>query len=153
MVCQSTVIRFGKAAFHENPLCVCVCVRTHMHACVVTQWCFCTLEASVGHILHYRAWQTDIPSVNCVVICITSTSTHSLPRYGFIPCEHHCAQRVKLNCYVFQLQAYDPDIRDRTADQHIVFFVVKEYQQKLFEIARNGCLSQIEVSGVYRYLQ
>jgi len=42
------------------------------------------------------------------------------------------------------LQAFDPDIRDRTAEQHIVFFVVKEDQQTLLEIARNGCLSQIE---------
>jgi hypothetical protein len=34
-----------------------------------------------------------------------------------------------------------------------VFFVVKEDQQMLLQIARNGCLSQIEVSGIYRYLQ
>lgn len=45
---------------------------------------------------------------------------------------------------VVTLQAFDPDIADRTAEQHIVFFVVKEDQQMLLEIARNGCLSQIE---------
>ena len=58
-----------------------------------------------------------------------------------------------LNCHVFQLQAYDPDIPDRTAEQHIEYFVVKEDQQKLLQIAKNGCLSQIEVSGIYKYLQ
>jgi len=54
-----------------------------------------------------------------------------------------------LNCHVFQLQAFDPDIADQTAEQHIVFFVVKEDQQMLLEIARNGCLSQNKVSGIY----
>jgi hypothetical protein len=53
-----------------------------------------------------------------------------------------------LNCsHVFQLQAYDPDIQDRTAEQHIEYFVAKEDQQMLLQIAKNGCLSQIKVSG------
>jgi hypothetical protein len=59
-----------------------------------------------------------------------------------------------LKCtHVFQLQAYDPDIQDRTAEQHIEYFVVKDDQQLLLQIAKNGCLSQIKVSGIYRYSQ
>lgn len=51
-------------------------------------------------------------------------------------------------CLLFQLQAYDPDIQDRTAEQHIEYFVVKEDQQMLLQISKNGCLSQIKVSAV-----
>jgi hypothetical protein len=49
---------------------------------------------------------------------------------------------------LFQLQAYDPDIQDRTAEQHIKYFVVKEDQQMLLQISKNGCLWQIKVSAV-----
>jgi hypothetical protein len=59
-----------------------------------------------------------------------------------------------LNCsYVFQLQAYDPDIQDRTAEQHIEYFVVKNDQQMLLKITKDGCLSQIKVSAIYKYWQ
>ncbi|PSN30050.1 DE-cadherin [Blattella germanica] len=45
---------------------------------------------------------------------------------------------------IVTLEAYDPDIQDRSADQHIEYFVVKEDQQMLLQIAKNGCLSQIK---------
>lgn len=45
---------------------------------------------------------------------------------------------------IVTLQAYDPDIQDRTAEQHIEYFVVKDDQQLLLQIAKNGCLSQIK---------
>ncbi|XP_021942527.1 DE-cadherin isoform X2 [Zootermopsis nevadensis] len=45
---------------------------------------------------------------------------------------------------IVTLQAYDPDIQVRTAEQHIEYFVVKEDQQMLLHIAKNGCLSQIK---------
>ncbi|CAB0007597.1 unnamed protein product [Nesidiocoris tenuis] len=44
---------------------------------------------------------------------------------------------------VAQLEAYDPDIPDRGAPQHIVYFVVKQEQQKLLSIDKKGCLSLI----------
>lgn len=122
---------------------MCVCCNPVM---------FCTLEASVRHILHYRVWQTDLLLSNF----------YNKQKYAFfIKIWLHSmwtslcvVGKIKdLNCHVFQLQAFDPDIRDRTAEQHIVFFVVKEDQQMLLQIARNGCLSQIKVSGIYRYLQ
>ncbi|XP_011641740.1 DE-cadherin isoform X2 [Pogonomyrmex barbatus] len=36
--------------------------------------------------------------------------------------------------------AYDPDIEDRNADQHIAYFIVKEDQQLLIGIDKYGCL-------------
>ncbi|XP_078053729.1 DE-cadherin isoform X2 [Augochlora pura] len=36
--------------------------------------------------------------------------------------------------------AYDPDIKDRSADQHIAYSIVKEDQQPLIEIDKTGCL-------------
>jgi len=46
---------------------------------------------------------------------------------------------------VAKLSAYDPDIPDRSAPQHIVYFVVKEEQQKLLHIDKDGCLYLIKV--------
>ncbi|XP_075221903.1 DE-cadherin-like [Lycorma delicatula] len=45
---------------------------------------------------------------------------------------------------IVQLEAYDPDIPDRSAPQRIVYFVVKQDQQKLLTIDKNGCLSLIK---------
>ncbi|KAG8237691.1 hypothetical protein J437_LFUL017859 [Ladona fulva] len=42
---------------------------------------------------------------------------------------------------IANLKAYDPDIQDREALQHIVYFIVKEEQQKLLSINNEGCLS------------
>ncbi|XP_070519670.1 DE-cadherin isoform X2 [Cardiocondyla obscurior] len=36
--------------------------------------------------------------------------------------------------------AYDPDIEDRNADQHIVYFIVSEDQQPIIGIDKSGCL-------------
>ncbi|XP_029659182.1 DE-cadherin [Formica exsecta] len=36
--------------------------------------------------------------------------------------------------------AYDPDIEDRNADQHIAYFIVKEDQQPLIGIDKTGCM-------------
>ena len=36
--------------------------------------------------------------------------------------------------------AYDPDIKDRNADQHISYFIVKDEQQPLIDIDKTGCL-------------
>ncbi|EGI65090.1 DE-cadherin [Acromyrmex echinatior] len=36
--------------------------------------------------------------------------------------------------------AYDPDIEDRNADQHIVYFIAKEEQQPLIGIDKFGCM-------------
>ncbi|EZA51390.1 DE-cadherin [Ooceraea biroi] len=36
--------------------------------------------------------------------------------------------------------AYDPDIEDRSADQHITYFIVKEDQQPLIGIDKSGCM-------------
>ncbi|XP_044580517.1 DE-cadherin isoform X2 [Cotesia glomerata] len=43
------------------------------------------------------------------------------------------------NC-VTTVTAYDPDIKNRSADQHIAYFIVKEDQQPLLEILKNGCI-------------
>lgn len=42
------------------------------------------------------------------------------------------------------MEAYDPDIQDRSVDQHIVYSVVKEDQRKLMTIDKHGCLSLIK---------
>ncbi|XP_057317879.1 DE-cadherin isoform X1 [Microplitis mediator] len=39
-----------------------------------------------------------------------------------------------------QVSAYDPDIKNRSADQHIAYFIVKEDQQPLLEISKTGCI-------------
>lgn len=48
-----------------------------------------------------------------------------------------------------RLKAYDPDIPDRNADQNIVFFVVKQEQQKFLSIDKYGCLSLTKVDLVF----
>lgn len=45
---------------------------------------------------------------------------------------------------ITNVTAYDPDIPDRRAPQHILYFVVKEDQKKLLAIDKNGCLSLIK---------
>mgnify|MGYP002715718236 CR=1 FL=1 len=45
---------------------------------------------------------------------------------------------------ITNITAYDPDIPDRNAPQHIAYFVVKEDQKKLLTIDKNGCLSLIK---------
>lgn len=45
---------------------------------------------------------------------------------------------------ITNVTAYDPDIPDRHAPQHIVYFVVKDDQKKLLSIDKNGCLSLIK---------
>lgn len=46
----------------------------------------------------------------------------------------------------FQLEAYDPDIPDRSEPQHIQYFVVKQELQKFLRIDKKGCLSLSRVS-------
>ncbi|KAL1114964.1 hypothetical protein AAG570_007787 [Ranatra chinensis] len=45
---------------------------------------------------------------------------------------------------IIELEAYDPDIQDRSMPQHIVYSVMKKDQQKLLTIDKNGCLSLIK---------
>lgn len=47
------------------------------------------------------------------------------------------------NC-ILNIEAYDPDIKDQTADQHIKYFVVKDEHKKLLSIDHNGCLRLIQ---------
>lgn len=42
------------------------------------------------------------------------------------------------------MEAYDPDIKDRQAPQKIVYFLVKQEQQKFLKIDNEGCLQLIE---------
>ncbi|XP_037944912.1 DE-cadherin [Teleopsis dalmanni] len=44
---------------------------------------------------------------------------------------------------IVNIEAYDPDIKDRTADQHIKYFLVVEEQKKFLSIDNNGCLKLI----------
>ncbi|XP_012283328.1 DE-cadherin [Orussus abietinus] len=37
--------------------------------------------------------------------------------------------------------AYDPDIKNRSVDQHIAYFIVKDDQQPLIEIDKTGCMT------------
>lgn len=47
---------------------------------------------------------------------------------------------------MFQLKAYDPDIQDRNAPQHIVYNVVDKQQQNTYlTISDTGCLSLLKV--------
>ena len=43
------------------------------------------------------------------------------------------------NCITI-VSAYDPDIEDREADQHIAYFIVKNEQQPLISIDKSGCM-------------
>ncbi|XP_014244956.1 DE-cadherin isoform X2 [Cimex lectularius] len=52
-------------------------------------------------------------------------------------------EEVFVGC-IAQLEAYDPDIPDRYAPQHIVYYVVKQDQQKLLAVDKKGCLSLIK---------
>lgn len=49
---------------------------------------------------------------------------------------HNC---VCLGC-ITTVVAYDPDIEDRNADQHIAYFILKEDQQPLIGIDKFGCM-------------
>lgn len=53
---------------------------------------------------------------------------------------------------ITKVEAYDPDIPDREADQNISYFVVKAEQQKLLSIDKNGCLILIKVSTHIYYI-
>lgn len=48
-------------------------------------------------------------------------------------------ESVPENC-ITTVKAYDPDIADRTADQHIVYFVLKDDLKDKLKIDRDGCL-------------
>lgn len=54
------------------------------------------------------------------------------------------SEEVLIKGCITNITAYDPDIPDRNAPQHIVYFVVKEDQKKLLSIDKNGCLSLIK---------
>ncbi|XP_050325410.1 DE-cadherin isoform X1 [Bactrocera neohumeralis] len=45
---------------------------------------------------------------------------------------------------ILNIEAYDPDIKDRSADQHIKYSVVKEEQKKMITIDNDGCLKLIQ---------
>ncbi|KAI8128554.1 DE-cadherin [Lucilia cuprina] len=45
---------------------------------------------------------------------------------------------------ILNIEAYDPDIKDRTADQHIKYFVVKDDHKKMLTIDDSGCLKLIQ---------
>lgn len=48
-------------------------------------------------------------------------------------------KRIVTGC-ITTVVAYDPDIKDRSADQHIAYFIVKEDQQPLIGIDKSGCM-------------
>ncbi|XP_054736553.1 DE-cadherin [Anastrepha obliqua] len=45
---------------------------------------------------------------------------------------------------ILNIEAYDPDIKNRSADQHIKYSVVKEEQKKMLTIDNEGCLKLIK---------
>lgn len=47
------------------------------------------------------------------------------------------------NC-ILNIEAYDPDIKDRSEPQYIKYFIVKTEQQSLLKIDANGCLRLIQ---------
>lgn len=48
------------------------------------------------------------------------------------------------NDCILHIEAYDPDIKDRTADQHIIYSIHKEDHRKLLSIDNHGCLHLIQ---------
>ncbi|XP_034940506.1 DE-cadherin [Chelonus insularis] len=46
-----------------------------------------------------------------------------------------------INGCITTVEAYDPDVKDRSADQHIAYFIVKEDQQPLINIDKTGCIT------------
>ncbi|XP_062128404.1 DE-cadherin [Drosophila sulfurigaster albostrigata] len=51
---------------------------------------------------------------------------------------------VLSNDCILIIEAYDPDIKDRNAPQHIVYSIVKEEHRKLLTIDNSGCLRLIQ---------
>lgn len=45
---------------------------------------------------------------------------------------------------ILNIEAYDPDIKDKSAPQNIKYFIVKEEQQPLLSIDTNGCLRTLK---------
>ncbi|XP_075165630.1 DE-cadherin [Haematobia irritans] len=45
---------------------------------------------------------------------------------------------------ILNIEAYDPDIKDRNVDQHIKYFVVKDEHKKMLSIDDAGCLRLIQ---------
>lgn len=58
------------------------------------------------------------------------TITYSLLRYYY----------VKFSGCITTVTAYDPDIPDRNADQHIVYSILKSEHQSLMGIDKDGCM-------------
>lgn len=52
-------------------------------------------------------------------------------------------ERVVEGC-ILNIEAYDPDIKDRSAPQFIKYFIVKTEQQSLLKIDNSGCLRLIQ---------
>ncbi|ALC40498.1 shg [Drosophila busckii] len=51
---------------------------------------------------------------------------------------------IQSNDCILIIEAYDPDIKDRTADQHITYAIVKEDHKKFLTIDNAGCLRLIQ---------
>lgn len=100
-------------------------------------------ENITNYTLTVRADDGNVYDVAKVVIKIENVNDNPpvfLPYNKNITIQE---EEIVPGCIV-TLQAYDPDIQDRTAEQHIEYFVVKEDQQMLLQISKNGCLSQIK---------
>jgi len=46
---------------------------------------------------------------------------------------------IRLGC-ITTVVAYDPDIKNRSADQHIAYFIINEDEQSLIAIDKSGCM-------------
>lgn len=51
------------------------------------------------------------------------------------------AEETLLKGCIANVSAYDPDIKDRNADQHIVYSILKQEQMPLLGIDKHGCLT------------
>ncbi|XP_046385444.1 DE-cadherin isoform X3 [Ischnura elegans] len=100
-------------------------------------------ENTTSYILTVRAFDGLFSDEAKVEIRIENVNDN---RPVFLPYEKNVTieEEKLVNGCIANLKAYDPDIQDRSAPQHIVYFVVKEDQQKLLTINNEGCLSLIK---------
>ncbi|RZF43960.1 hypothetical protein LSTR_LSTR006768 [Laodelphax striatellus] len=100
-------------------------------------------EKLTNYTLKVKAFDGVYEDYCSVIIKIENVNDNQpvfLPYQNNITIEE---EKLVHGCIV-KVEAYDPDIPDRSAPQHINYFVVKEDQQKLLKIDKKGCLSLIK---------
>ncbi|XP_056645235.1 DE-cadherin [Diorhabda sublineata] len=99
-------------------------------------------EWKENYNLTVRAYDGAYEDFAIVVILITNENDER-PVFEQYPDDIYIdEERVDSNC-IITVKAYDPDIKDRSADQHIVYDVAKE-QKSFLTVSSDGCVKIIK---------